>query len=472
MYTIGEISKIVNVSPNTLRYYDEIGLLKPSLIQNNNQYRYYSDMQIKKLVFILELKQYGFTLGEIKELMRNENKQKFKQMLEEKHIKLNKEIVRLKSNSILIEKRISQIIHEEKLNMEGKKILIVDDLELARIMIKNIIEDQGYISVAEAGNGKEAIEAYEQFKPNLVIMDIVMPIMDGIDAVKEITKKYFDAKIIMCSAMSNISVILDSIKAGALDFISKPISSDSLIKSIERNLENNHVFEIGKFDNIFNNITEESKEFIVNKPLLQKDINIFIYEILQSDFKDHIIIDFINKICSDYIKFDKYLINQSLEIEENITFYLKDKIKEILSDFSNYLFEKENKKFMINLLTVESITMSEFRTLLSKGDRIGTIRVNDSHSNIYVHLNSYINKEDDILNEINNFIVSILKKTFIENVNADIIPINKTYCELADDYSVVLVSFEIKANEGARNLIEISIPHYLLEGLTERYNIQ
>lgn len=57
MYTIGEISKIVNISANTLRYYDEIRLLKPNLIQNNNQYKYYSDMQIKDIVFILELKQ-------------------------------------------------------------------------------------------------------------------------------------------------------------------------------------------------------------------------------------------------------------------------------------------------------------------------------------------------------------------------------------------------------------------------------
>lgn len=66
MYTIGEISKIVNLSANTLRYYDEIGLLKPILVQNNNQYRYYSDVQIKDIICIMDLKQFGFSLDEIK----------------------------------------------------------------------------------------------------------------------------------------------------------------------------------------------------------------------------------------------------------------------------------------------------------------------------------------------------------------------------------------------------------------------
>jgi two-component system chemotaxis response regulator CheY len=466
VYTIGEISKIVNISPNTLRYYDEIGLLKPSLIQNNNQYRYYSDMQIKELIFILELKQYGFTLREIKELMHNESKQKFKQMLEEKHIKLNKEIERLRSSSILLDKRIKQIINEEKLNMEGKKILIVDDLELARIMIKDIIEEHGYISVAEVSNGKEAIVAYEQFKPDLVIMDIVMPVMDGIDAVKEITKKYCDAKIIMCSAMSSISVILDSIKAGALDFISKPLSNTSLINSIERNISNNCFFETDKFEDIFNKLVEQTKESIVNKPLMQKDINIFINDILQRNCKADVIRDFTDKIHKDYVKIDKYSINQSVEIEENIITYLKDRVKEILIELSNYLFEKEKKKFLLNLLTVESITMSEFRKLVSNDYRMETININDHYSNIYVHLSGNFNEGDKILKEIINFAESILKKTICENIKDDIITSNIKHNELiGNDYSIVLVSFDIKTNEGNRGFIEISIPHSFLEYL-------
>lgn len=467
MYTIGEISKIVNVSPNTLRYYDEIGLLKPSLIQNNNQYRYYSDMQIKELIFILELKQYGFTLGEIKELMHNKSKQKFKQLLEEKHIKLNKEIERLRSSSILLEKRIKQIIDDEKLNMEGKKILIVDDLELARIMIKDIIEEHGYISVAEVSNGKEAIEAYEQFKPDLVIMDIVMPIMDGIDAVKEITKKYCDAKIIICSAMSSISVVLGSIKAGALDFISKPLSNTSLISSIERNLSNNCFFETDKFEDIFNKSVKQTKESIVNIPLMQKDINIFINDILNRNCKEDAISDFTNKIRKDYVEIDNYSIDQSVEIEESVIIYLKDKGKEILIELSNYLFEKEKKKFFLNLLTVESITMSEFRKLVSNDDRIRTIKINDHYLN--VHLSGDFNEGDKIFEDIINFTESILLKTICENINDDSITSNKKHNELiGNDYSIVLVSFDIKSNEGNRGFIEISIPQSFFEYLPEK----
>ena len=115
MYTIGEISKIVNISANALRYYDEIGLLKPSLTKSDNQYRYYSASQIKDITFIIELKQYGFTLYEIKELMRNRNNHKLKYMLEEKRTKLHKEMKRLKENTILLEKRIFEIIKEDDL---------------------------------------------------------------------------------------------------------------------------------------------------------------------------------------------------------------------------------------------------------------------------------------------------------------------------------------------------------------------
>lgn len=88
MYTIGDVSKIVNISANTLRYYDEIGLLKPCMVQTNNQYRYYSDSQIKEITFILELKQYGFSLDEIKLLLQDKSNQKLKPMLEEKRVEL------------------------------------------------------------------------------------------------------------------------------------------------------------------------------------------------------------------------------------------------------------------------------------------------------------------------------------------------------------------------------------------------
>lgn len=463
MYTIGEISKIVNISANTLRYYDEIGLLKPSLIQNNNQYRYYSDLQVKDIIFILELKQYGFSLGEIKELMENKNKLKFKQMLEEKQIKLNLEIERLISSSILLENRISQIICEEELNMENRKILIVDDLEIARVIIKNIIEEHGFTSVGEVSNGKEAITAYEKFKPDLVIMDIVMPIMDGIDAAKEITKKYNHANIIMCSGVSSISAIMDSFKAGAKDFISKPLCSTSLINSIKRNLEKNCYFEIDKFENTFNMLTEQMEESLINKPLAQKDVDIFIHDILRENCEYNAIKDFSNKISNNYINVNRSSINQSLEIEENIIANLKDRAKEILIEFSNYLFEKEKEKFSLNVLAVESITMSEFGKLINGDDRIGIIKFNDEYSKVYIHLNDDFKDEYNILKEILSFIENKLQIIFPKHIKSDIVERNNDYKEFEDEYSIVLISFDIQANAGHKGFAEISIPYSFLK---------
>lgn len=183
MYTIGDVSKIVNISANTLRYYDEIALLKPCMVQTNNQYRYYSDSQIKEITFILELKQYGLSLDEIKILLQDKSNQKLKPMLEEKRVELCNEIARLKERYIFLEKRIYKIDWEGERKMNDGKVLIVDDFELARKMIRNIIEEYGYTVIGEASNGEEAIEAYDILKPEIVIMDITMPKMDGIDVV-------------------------------------------------------------------------------------------------------------------------------------------------------------------------------------------------------------------------------------------------------------------------------------------------
>ena len=462
MYTIGEISKIVNISANTLRYYDEIGLLKPNLIQNNNQYRYYSDIQIKDIVFILELKQYGFTLGEIKELMKNTNKEKFKQMLEEKHIKLNREIERLRSSSILLEKRINEIINKEELNVEGRKILIVDDLELARVMIKNIIEEHGYISVGEASNGQEAVIAYEKLKPDLVIMDVVMPYMDGIDATKEITQKYKDAKIIMCSAMSSISIIMESIEAGARGFISKPLSNISIIDSVARRIDDNGKFDIDKFENLSNMLTKQSNKSIINKPLVQKDIDKFIHEILEKDCEEDVTLDFLNKINNDYINEEEYSINKSSDLEEKTIMFLRERVEDTLKELSIYLCKKFKKEFLLNPLTIESITMSEFRTLVNSNDNIGVIKYKAPFSNVYIHLGGNLNNEQNILKEMLNFTENKLQITIPKNIIVDTVEVGYYYKDLEEDYSIILISFNIEFDEVNKGVATIGIPQCFL----------
>lgn len=114
------------------------------------------------------------------------------------------------------------------------KVLIVDDAAFMRMMIKNIITKAGYEVVGEAENGQQAVEMYFELNPDLVTMDITMPEMDGIEAVKQIIAKAPDAKIIMCSAMGQQSMVMEAIQAGAKDFIVKPFQPDRIMQAMER----------------------------------------------------------------------------------------------------------------------------------------------------------------------------------------------------------------------------------------------
>lgn len=113
-------------------------------------------------------------------------------------------------------------------------ILIVDDASFMRMMIKDILSKNGFTVVGEAENGLKAVEKYKELKPNLVIMDITMPEMDGIQAVKEIKKINNDAKIVMCSAMGQQAMVIEAIQAGAKDFIVKPFNADRVIEAVKK----------------------------------------------------------------------------------------------------------------------------------------------------------------------------------------------------------------------------------------------
>lgn len=116
----------------------------------------------------------------------------------------------------------------------GKTILVVDDAAFMRMMIKEILTKNGYEIVGEANDGNEAIEKYKELKPDLVTMDITMPELDGIEALKIIKKDFPEAKIIMCSAMGQQSMVIDAIQAGAKDFIVKPFQADRVIEAISK----------------------------------------------------------------------------------------------------------------------------------------------------------------------------------------------------------------------------------------------
>lgn len=112
------------------------------------------------------------------------------------------------------------------------KILIVDDAAFMRMTLKNIIIEAGHEVVGEAGNGIEAIANYQSTQPELVTMDITMPEMDGIEALKEIKKINPKALVVMCSAMGQQGMVIEAIQSGAADFIVKPFNAERINESI------------------------------------------------------------------------------------------------------------------------------------------------------------------------------------------------------------------------------------------------
>ncbi|NLL18347.1 MAG: response regulator [Clostridia bacterium] len=118
----------------------------------------------------------------------------------------------------------------------GKRILIVDDAAFMRMMIKDILTKNGYEVVGEAENGQVGVNLYRELKPDLVTMDITMPEMDGISAVKAIKQLDPGAKIIMCSAMGQQMMVMEAIQAGARDFIVKPFQQERVIQAVKKAL--------------------------------------------------------------------------------------------------------------------------------------------------------------------------------------------------------------------------------------------
>jgi two-component system chemotaxis response regulator CheY len=115
-----------------------------------------------------------------------------------------------------------------------KEILVVDDAAFMRMMIKDILSRNGFKVVGEADNGLRAVERYSELRPDLVIMDITMPELDGIEAVKRIRRLDDKATIIMCSAMGQQSMVIEAIQAGAKDFIVKPFQPERVVEAVKK----------------------------------------------------------------------------------------------------------------------------------------------------------------------------------------------------------------------------------------------
>lgn len=127
-------------------------------------------------------------------------------------------------------RKISEAKGRIELNMA--KILVVDDAAFMRMMVKDTLSKNGYTDLYEAADGVQAVEMFGEINPDLVIMDITMPNMDGLEALKTIKGKNPDAAVVMCSAMGQEAMVIEAIKSGAKDFIVKPFKPDRILKTV------------------------------------------------------------------------------------------------------------------------------------------------------------------------------------------------------------------------------------------------
>ena len=118
--------------------------------------------------------------------------------------------------------------------MSSMTVLICDDAVFMRTMVADILKKAGYVVVGEAATGRQAVEKYRELRPDFVTMDIVMPELSGIDAVKEICSEDPKARVLMCSAMGQQSLVVNAIQAGAKEFVVKPFVASRVLEAVKR----------------------------------------------------------------------------------------------------------------------------------------------------------------------------------------------------------------------------------------------
>ena len=119
----------------------------------------------------------------------------------------------------------------------GKKILLVDDAAFMRMMIKNTLTQNGYTDIIEASDGMEGLDKCLSENPDLVLMDITMPNLDGIEALRKLKEVQPSTRVVMCSALGQEKMVLEAIKLGAEDFIVKPFKPERIMKTVNKCFE-------------------------------------------------------------------------------------------------------------------------------------------------------------------------------------------------------------------------------------------
>jgi len=116
------------------------------------------------------------------------------------------------------------------------KILIADDASFMRLMISQILARQGLTNIIVAENGRQAVEQYESNKPDLTLLDITMPELDGLAALTEILRINPLAKVVICSAVANENIVIEALRLGAVDFVAKPFRPVELLRTVLKQL--------------------------------------------------------------------------------------------------------------------------------------------------------------------------------------------------------------------------------------------
>jgi two-component system chemotaxis response regulator CheY len=226
--TIGKLSKSVNISADTLRYYDEIGLLKPAHRDADSGYRYYTMGQAKALGRILEFKEFGFSLDEIKEMLGSAE---LDDIYRKRYTAVLLEKLRLERIAKKLAVKINSLEQKEELFM-SKKILLVDDAAFMRSMCREGFEKNGYEVVGEAENGEIGVKKFKELKPDVVVLNIVMPVMDGIEALRKIREYDPDAVVVISSASGQKTMVVEALNSGACRFVVKPFSMANLLAAV------------------------------------------------------------------------------------------------------------------------------------------------------------------------------------------------------------------------------------------------
>jgi two-component system chemotaxis response regulator CheY len=265
LFSIGRLSKITSISIDTIRYYNDIGLLKPAYISDESGYRYYSTEQVEILARIRELKTFGFSLNEIKRIPLQDDVS-LTELYQSRYWSLLQEKEKLQN---AVDKLSKKIKHQQEVRFMGKKVLLIDDSAFMRNICTEMLTKKGYEVVGDAEDGQQGLEKYKALQPDLVLLDIAMPEYDGKWALQKILEFDSNANIIMLSAVGHAQAVVDSFILGAKHFVVKPFQGDFLSEV----MQNIFLDEAKPLNQIFLNHMSTTTHISGDKILSQDLIN-------------------------------------------------------------------------------------------------------------------------------------------------------------------------------------------------------